>query len=399
MPSQKARTLITWRVRLPAVAAVTVASLAATAQAQEAARPEPAPGFMDGFSSGNPFIGVAGGPSLLQDIGVRPNDGPFGPGPAKERYDVGFISAGAAGYAFSNGLQIDILGAYEYNNLNNLVPVSPLTGKQFGHQESYGVFLETAYAFKLPNYGMNITLFSPYVGVGAGALWTRQNSPEFLSNGDLNRIGGTSGANFAYEGIVGAAFPIASVPGLAFTVDYRLIGIHNPGDLTSIFYNKPDNKIVTGGIGLQNNDFVHVLTFGLAYAFGVHPPAPPAAPAPVPISAPMPEPARTYLVFFDWDRADLTARARQIIGEAASASTHVQTTRIEVNGYTDLSGTARYNEGLSVRRAKSVEAELVRDGVARGEISIHGFGESNPLVPTAQGVREPQNRRVEIILK
>jgi OmpA-OmpF porin, OOP family len=51
-----------------------------------------------------------------------------------------------------------------------------------------------------------------------------------------------------------------------------------------------------------------------------------------------------------------------------------------------------------VRRAETVQSELVRDGVAPGEISIHGYGENNPLVPTAQGVREPQNRRVEIIL-
>jgi outer membrane protein OmpA-like peptidoglycan-associated protein len=111
------------------------------------------------------------------------------------------------------------------------------------------------------------------------------------------------------------------------------------------------------------------------------------------------QPARTYLVFFDWDRADLTARAKQIVAEAAQASTHTQTTKIEVNGYTDLSGTAAYNQKLSVRRAESVEAELIKDGVAQNEIAIHGYGESNPLVPTAKGVREPQNRRVEIILQ
>ena len=111
-----------------------------------------------------------------------------------------------------------------------------------------------------------------------------------------------------------------------------------------------------------------------------------------------PEVTRTYLVFFDWDRADLSARARQIVAEAAAASTKVQTTRIDVNGYTDLSGTTAYNQRLSLRRAQSVEAELVRDGVPQGEISIHGYGESNPLVPTGKGVREPQNRRVEIIL-
>ncbi len=371
--------------------------LVGTAHAQQAAAPPPAPGFMDGFSSGVPFVGVAGGATLLQDIGVHPNDGPFGPGPAKERFDVGGIGAGAAGYAFSNGLQIDILGAYEYNNFNNLVPV-PVPGKQYGHQESYGAFLEVAYNFKLAELGIPITFFQPYIGVGAGALWTHVTGPEYLSNGDLHHIAGTSGANFSYEGIIGGAFPIASVPGLAVTTDYRLIGIHNPGDLTSTFYNKVDNVIVKGSIGLQKDDFVHAVTVGIAYAFGVGAPPPP-PPPPAPIAAPAPEPARTYLVFFDWDRADLTARARQIIAEAASASTHVQTTRIEVNGYTDLSGTARYNEGLSVRRAKSVQAELIRDGVQRSEIGIHGFGESNPLVPTAQGVREPQNRRVEIILR
>jgi iron complex outermembrane receptor protein len=136
-----------------------------------------------------------------------------------------------------------------------------------------------------------------------------------------------------------------------------------------------------------------------AYKFGaVPPPMPEPAPAAMAASTPAPAPAKTYLVFFDWDRADLTDRARAIVATAAQASTQAQTTRIEVNGYTDLSGTQAYNQRLSVRRALSVQAELVRDGVAKNEIAIHGYGESNPLVPTAPGVREPQNRRVEIIL-
>ncbi len=138
----------------------------------------------------------------------------------------------------------------------------------------------------------------------------------------------------------------------------------------------------------------------LAYNFGAPKKAPPQMPEPT--VTPPPQaiiPVRTYLVFFDWDRADLTERARQIVAQAAQASTKVQTTRIEVNGYTDLSGTVAYNQKLSVRRAKTVEAELVHDGVAESEIDIHGYGETHPLVPTAKGVREPQNRRVEIILK
>jgi len=145
------------------------------------------------------------------------------------------------------------------------------------------------------------------------------------------------------------------------------------------------------------DDFNHTFTLGLRYAFNAAPPPPP--PAPAPMVAPAPAPARTYLVFFDWDRADLTDRARQIIKEAAGASTRVTYTQIKVNGYTDLSGTAAYNQRLSVRRAQSVAAELVRDGVPRTAIAIQGFGESNPLVPTAKGVREPQNRRVEIVIQ
>ena len=116
--------------------------------------------------------------------------------------------------------------------------------------------------------------------------------------------------------------------------------------------------------------------FGCGYTFGQ--PPPPAAAARFRSR----QPARSYLVFFDWDKATLTDRARQIIREAADNSTKVQYTRIEVNGYTDTSGTPRYNQGLSVRRARAVQAELVKDGVPANAITIQGFGETHLLVPT-----------------
>ena len=104
-------------------------------------------------------------------------------------------------------------------------------------------------------------------------------------------------------------------------------------------------------------------------------------------------------MFFDWDKADLTARAQQIIAEAARNATKVGSTRIDVAGHADKSGTAAYNQTLSLKRANNVAAELVRLGVAKTAISITAFGDTKPLVPTADGVREPQNRRVEIVLK
>jgi OmpA-OmpF porin, OOP family len=77
----------------------------------------------------------------------------------------------------------------------------------------------------------------------------------------------------------------------------------------------------------------------------------------------------------------------------------VQYARIEVNGYTDTSGTPQYNQGLSLRRAQAVAGELVRDGVPKDSIGVQGFGQDNLLVATGPGVREAQNRRVEIIVK
>jgi OOP family OmpA-OmpF porin len=109
--------------------------------------------------------------------------------------------------------------------------------------------------------------------------------------------------------------------------------------------------------------------------------------------------SRSYLVFFDWGRSNLTDRARQIISEAAANSTKVQYTAIEVNGYTDTSGTPQQNQKLSVQHARAIAAELVKDGVPESAIEIRGFGDTHLLAPTGPGVREPQNRRVEIIIK
>ncbi len=146
------------------------------------------------------------------------------------------------------------------------------------------------------------------------------------------------------------------------------------------------------------NESNNSIMAGLRYAFGVAAPVAP-APAPAPVAAPAPAPAKTYLVFFDWDKYNLTPRATQIIAEAASDSKSQNTTVINVSGYTDTSGTAVYNQGLSERRARSVASQLVTDGVAQSEISIHAYGETHLLVPTGPGVREPQNRRVEIVLQ
>ncbi len=160
----------------------------------------------------------------------------------------------------------------------------------------------------------------------------------------------------------------------------------------------PTSPLLPGGgtdaISLSENS----IGIGYEHKFAEPPPPAPAPAEPMPVAAPAPSPSRTYLVFFNWNRADLTPRARQIVAEAAQASQTAHVTSLNVNGYTDTSGTAAYNEKLSYRRADAVASALVTDGVPKNAIMIKGFGETHLLVPTGPGVREPQNRRVEIIL-
>ena len=328
------------------------------------------------------YIGAGAGVNIMHDesseFSRRGVPGQIG-GRLKPR--VGPAADLSFGYQLPFGLRSEIEGSYRYNTFSG--------GGSGGQEQKYGVMFNVLYDV----VGLT-TAFQPYVGVGAGYQWTQERnlySPAGV--GVFNRAATNSVGKIAYQGILGGAFPIASMPGLAFTADYRFMGLI--GD------RKYGGTATTGAVATASttrlkDDYNHTVLIGFRYAFGAPVPAPMApAAAPVPAS-PI---SRSYLVFFDWDKSVLTERARQIVSEAAANSTKVQVTQIEVNGYTDTSGTARYNQGLSIRRANTVAAELVKDGVPRGAISIHGFGETHLLVPTGANVREPQNRRVEIIIR
>jgi outer membrane protein OmpA-like peptidoglycan-associated protein len=285
---------------------------------------------------------------------------------------VGPALQASVGYGLGNGLRLELEGFYSYNSFTGPTDAGFAAG---GHEQKYGPMVNVLYDF------VGLTPYvQPYIGAGAGYLWATENN---LHIGTVHASNQTEG-DFAYQAIVGAALPIASAPGLALTADYRFVGL--TGSRT--YSGTPVN------IKLDSNHN-NVVMIGFRYAFGQAPP--PVAPAPA-VVAPSPV-SRSYLVFFDWDKATLTDRARQIVSEAAANSTKVQYTSLEVNGYTDTSGTAQYNQGLSVRRAQAVAAELVKDGVPKSAIAIQGFGETHLLVATGPGVREPQNRRVEIIIK
>ena len=286
----------------------------------------------------------------------------------------GVVGLGSVGYGFGNGFRVEAEGNYRGG---------------MEHRQIYGGMINGLYDFSL-----SWPVF-PYLGVGVGYeetnLGTQTASTTINGTPTTASVGGNKGG-LGVQAILGAAYPIASVPGLSVTLEYRFLAVVT-GETFGGTVSTPTNVLAFNA--KMGNQYNHAGLLGIRYAFGVAAPAP----LPAPIATPAPAPSRTYLVFFDWDKADLTDRARAIIADAAQASTHVQTTQIEVDGHADLSGTPQYNQKLSLRRANAVGAELVKDGVPQNLIFIQAFGDTRPLVPTARGVREPQNRRVEIILK
>lgn len=102
------------------------------------------------------------------------------------------------------------------------------------------------------------------------------------------------------------------------------------------------------------------------------------------------------MVFFEFDSSRLTPEATNVLQQAVEKFRQGGNPSIIVEGHADRSGTDQYNQALSKRRADAVKSYLQRNGISDSNISVEAFGESRPLVETADGVREPQNRRVEI---
>ena len=326
------------------------------------------------------YVGAGAGYNLPQNIPLA--------GRAQLEPRGGFVGLASVGYALGNGFRFELEGNYRQAHLGNATAALNTSGSV----QTYGVMANALF-----DIDVGSPWIYPYIGGGIGYARTHLSQSATFAPGSFplisNHFDQTEG-NFAFQVIGGLSFPIPGVPGLSLTTEYRFFGVPGSESFTG-------TQVVAGlpapvPVTLRpQNQYNHSFLLGVRYAFNVASPVP----VPPPQAAPAPAAARSYLVFFDWDKATLTDRARQVVKEAADNSTHVQYTRIEVNGYADTSGAHQYNQGLSVRRARAVQAELIKDGVPQGVIGIQGFGDTQLLVATGPGVREPQNRRVEIVIR
>jgi outer membrane protein OmpA-like peptidoglycan-associated protein len=312
-----------------------------------------------------PYISFGAGASFLEDMdfsrgGVTNERGSDNPG-------WGLSLAGGIGVF--NNFRTELELSHRDNSL-----------KGAGSMEADSVMLNFLYDIPI-----KFASFTPYIGAGAGASWINADNVGTASFGSVD----DRDMVWAYQGIVGVASDLA--PNWKITLDYRYFSTFDDPKFNS--------SVGTGKVEGEYTD--HMVMVGLRYTFAPPPPPPmqPAAAPPPPAPAPAPAPlARSFLVFFDFDRSDITQDARKVIQQAADNSKKAGgVTRITLTGHADRSGSAQYNMRLSQRRADAVKAELVKLGIPAGDIVTVAKGETDPLVPTADGVREPRNRRVEIV--
>lgn len=353
-------------------------------------------GFLSYASAGlaaneGPFIGIMGGANWSGDQDIS------GTGVGINRTvdtDTGWAVLPVIGYRYGNGFRTELEIGYRRNDMDSIS--GGTTGAPVGFASVNGsgkVTAKTAMVNLLYDLNMN-GRFSPYFGGGVG--YAKIDYDHVRPVGVVGAVPGQLDDNdgvFAYQGMAGVSY--AMNDNMELAAEYRY------------FAAKDQDMRTSGGVGVETEYDSHAALIGLRIGFGA-PKAPvvqPVAAAPEPAPAPAPvddEPAalpRSFMVFFDWDRSDVTAEADAILNDAAAYAKTTGAVRIGATGHADRSGTDEYNMALSMRRANAVKARLLALGVPESEISIDAKGEREPLVPTDDGVREPQNRRVEIVLQ
>lgn len=346
------------------------------------------------------YVNAAGGISINQDQVVRQNaimpDG-------RDKYTTGATAVSSLGYGLGNGFRVEVEGNYRNNPLK-YQNLGSYKARGEGRQQTYGFMVNALF-----DLDVGSPYIFPYFGAGIGYGWSTMNGVK-LHTADhrlTEHMGGTFG-QFAYQGIGGLSFPTPWVVGLSFITEYRFWTMLAPQSHTADVWGTQGGRDSTHPFshGRGNRDtttyFNHSILLGLRYEF--NPAPPPSLPTGEMPVVPKARKSKLYLVFFNWNSYSLDNRARLIVREAAQAYNNVENTRIEADGYTDTSAAQnekgkKYNIELSLKRAREIRSELIRNGVAASNIDIHGYGSQNPRIPTGPNIKEARNRRVEIILR
>ena len=348
------------------------------------------------------YVGIEGGGIIPQaeTFDLRDTTGAVTSAPLRANFKVGYDVDGTIGYDFGPfrtefevGYKRNKVDYFQVNGatppltLANAVVGIPTTGNYntpSGHQSELSFM-----ANGLVDFGGKGRGVGGYLGGGVGVARVKESAFGFGPGIFLE----DSDTHFAWQLLAGVYKPITDH--VDISVKYRYFNVDK---VQTVAYT---------GVGFQDRVRTHSLLIGLTYNFGGDVPPPPPPPPPAAVTPPPPPPPLPlcppaavtpgpFLVFFDWDRSVITPEAAAILDRAADQYASTGQTSVTLAGHADKSGKADYNVALSQRRADAVKDYMTKKGVAPGVITTEAFGESRPLVDTADGVREPQNRRVEI---
>lgn len=305
---------------------------------------------------------------------VWTDDNPYG----GIEFEQGYAAAGAFGFAWKTNWNIELELAYREND------IECLTGAGTTCADYKSLYVSPGHIWQFSQF-VNVRYDIPlgsrfYAGVGAGIGGTLigvedetgWHDDDYVMSGQLI---GQLGYNLTKQ--------------WDLFLDYRYMVTDEPEFL--------DLTYVSGLLDTSNYDVRnHSVMLGLRLDLQEDCDAPPPKPKEPP--PPMPEPPREFIVFFGFNKSNLTADAQKVVAEAAATAVQLNAGQVVVIGHADTVGSPKYNIELSERRAETVRDELIRQGVNGERIATSGRGESDPMVPTGDNVREPQNRRASITI-
>jgi outer membrane protein OmpA-like peptidoglycan-associated protein len=311
------------------------------------------------------YLSLEGGANLASDttFGITPPGGNFA-----GEFDTGWAVMGAVGYRWDSNWRLEFELAFRKNDWDVALPLNS------GDMSQFSQMINLAYDIRL-NDNLALSL-----GAGIGGSFVSFN----LDNSPL-----VFDDDYVMAGQLIAQLTYKVSKQVELFVDYRYF-----------MTDDPSHSFVAGGPReLAYDNDTHTVMIGLRY--DLSPDQEPVIVQAQPfVPPPPPEPvvAKQYIVFFGWNKFNLTRQAQETVAQAAATAKQIGSASILVVGHTDTSGSSRYNQKLSERRANTVANELVRNGIDQAAISAMGKGENELLVQTGDSMREPQNRRVEMSL-
>lgn len=304
-------------------------------------------------------------------------------------FDTGWAGFVTFGYGFDNNWRVELEGGYRKNDFDVAfgghsgpavtAEAAPWTVDEMmfngnaptGSLEEWTAMINVIYDIPLTEK-LDLS-----VGVGAGIDFSN------LEVAGLE----DSDTNFAYQAIVGLSYEITKR--LDLTLNYRYLNVDAPSYTQTVGWSEYTANL--------EDIEKHTVTVGLRYDLYedeapvvVTPPPPPPPPAAEP---------EQFVVFFGFNKCNITAEADAVLTEAASAAKTQGSASVLIVGHTDTVGSNSYNQKLSECRANAAKSGLVSKGIGEGQITATGRGETELLVKTGDNVKEPQNRRATIDLK